>query len=134
MDRPVEFLRLLGELTTGAVILNTHVATEVDEGLPPQLSVMTEHEGVLGRWYFEYDPGVLNVETLERAKWTSWGNSRSFWPTSAALMQELWKAGFDMVFESGDWLAPDIPAGMEKPFYASLGRRMIVGIRTQKVR
>jgi SAM-dependent methyltransferase len=130
LDRPVEFLRLLGGVARHAVILNTHVAVpDLAEPLPG-LSPITQHEGVPGRWYAEYDPVKMDAATLEQARWTSWNNHHSFWPTMPALMQVLRDCGFDLVFEQGDWLEPDIPSGMADPFYASLGRRMLVGLRT----
>jgi hypothetical protein len=130
LDRPLEFVRLLSDITRSAVILNTHVADPSSSDVPPSLSPMTEHEGVPGRWYSEYDPAAMDVHTLEKARWTSWSNHRSFWPTAPALLQALQDTGFDLVFEQGDWLAPDISRGMSDPFYAVLGRRTLVGIRT----
>jgi Methyltransferase domain len=134
LDRPLEFVRLLGDIARRAVILNTHVADPLSNEVPPSLSAMTEHEGVPGRWYSEYDPAAMDDETLDKARWTSWSNHRSFWPTAPALQQALQEAGFDLVFEQGDWLAPDISKGMSDPFYSVLGRRMLVGVRTERAR
>jgi SAM-dependent methyltransferase len=126
---PRRFIKLVGENVDHAVIINTHLALE---GGGPLLSEMTEHEGMAGRWYSEYDPATITPEQLEAAKWTSWGNSRSFWPTQGALVQALYDEGFDLVFEQFDWLAPNIREKMAAPFYAE-GRRMLVGVRSGRL-
>lgn len=127
LDNPRSFLRLMAQSVNDAVIINTHVALE--ENSQRGLSELTEHEGMQGRWYVEYDPAAMDHEKLEAAKWTSWGNSRSFWPTKASLCQAILDDGFDMVFEQMDWLAPNIDKKMQAEFYKN-GRRMLVGVRS----
>ena len=103
IDRPIEFIRLLGETAHYAIILNTHVALPSEDS-SGHLSEMTENEGVPGRWYREYDPNTTDRASLDQLSWASWGNYRSFWPTAPALFKALEDAGFDLLFEQADWL------------------------------
>jgi len=97
LDRPVEFMRTLGEVTRRLLILSTNHATEAGgelgvyaPGLSPDL---TEHEGRRGRW-FQEQPGP----------WSALGNPRSFWLERTDLLKTIAEAGFPTVFEQFDWV------------------------------
>ncbi|MBV8457541.1 MAG: DUF1698 domain-containing protein [Acetobacteraceae bacterium] len=130
LDRPMEFIRLLGETSRYAIIVNTHIAISSKDA-SERLSDMTENEGVPGRWFHEYDPDSTDPAALEQKNWQSWANYRSFWPSAPALLNAMQYAGFDLLFEQADWLSPDIPGSMTGSLYASWGRRTFVGIRTK---
>jgi hypothetical protein len=63
------------------------------------LSEEEEVDGYTGRWYVE--PGDPAVAT------SSWGNTRSFWPTTAALRRMLAEHGYPVVLTADPWHAPD---------------------------
>jgi SAM-dependent methyltransferase len=101
LDRPVEFLGALGEVTRRLLIVSANHATregrELEVHAPLLSAELSEHEGRLGRWFGE-QPGP----------WSSLGNSRSFWLEREDLLRALVEAGFPTVFEQFDWLAdPD---------------------------
>lgn len=127
LDRPGEFIRLLGRQAKDVVIFHTHYATEA-ETIGFNLSEMTENEGLPGRWYPEHD--IDNEAELEKRKWTSWSNKRSFWLTKAAIMQQLQAAGFDIVFEQFDWIHDGIIPSMKDGYYATQQRSVFVGMRS----
>ena len=95
LDRPVSFLRELGQVTRRLLIVSTNFATEGGRelGEMPLSEELVEHEGRMGRWYSE--PG---------GPWSSVGNERSFWLEKRNLLQALIEAGFPTVFEQFDWL------------------------------
>lgn len=102
LDRPVEFLSLLGQVTDRLLVLNTHYSTK----LPTPafaLSDLTESEGRLGRWYLDLVPGT-SYESMEANRGASWGNSHSFWIEKAHLLQTMREVGFDLVLEQFDFL------------------------------
>jgi len=76
LDRPAEFLRMLGTVTRRLLILQTHYSVRPD----------AVNEGLPGHWYGE-DPS-------EEAAWASWGNDRSFWLAEEALLDAVRAAGF----------------------------------------
>lgn len=76
LDKPAEFLQLVGRLTP-LLILNTHYSAQPD----------AENEGYEGHWY--------NDNLGDR--WSSYGNERSFWPTEDALLAMIGAAGFTKV-------------------------------------
>lgn len=47
------------------------------------------------------------------------------------ILQSLYDAGFDMVFEQFDSLAPSIEAAMTKGYYHTDDRGTFVGVRTE---
>ena len=123
LDEPRAFLPLLGRLTRRALILNTHYARTVaprydDDGDDPSvhaertdfsLSELSEHEGLPGRWYPEYDADAPR-DAVESDLWAAFSNDRSFWPTKPALLGACREAGFDVVYEQHD-LSDDIANG-----------------------
>jgi len=106
LDNPVDFIRTMSRCTRRALILNTHYAALE---LPPRndlasnLSPMTTHLGVSGRWYQEYTDDATQ-EVVEGAVWSAWGNARSFWIEKYHLLQALREAGFPAIYEQYDHL------------------------------
>ena len=96
LDKPVEFMRILGEVTTKALILNTHFSTE-EENVTFKLSQVTLNEGIPGRWFHEFD--TSNIGEREVHRWASWNNDDSFWPMKNYLLQVIKESGFDIVGE-----------------------------------
>jgi SAM-dependent methyltransferase len=127
LDRPREFLHLLGRASRDAVLVNTCFAPRELTDSEAPLSEMTEHESLPGRWYKEHN-GEAEKE-LDQMKWASWGNQKSFWPTREALCETLGESGFDIVFEQHDAARKQLlVAGRPNPQRRSV-RAMFVGIR-----
>ena len=104
LDRPVAFLTEVADLTRRLLLLQTHYATPDDETWDRfRLSPMTVHEGRMGRWYTEWEPG-LSDEEIETLSWASVGNSSSFWLEKRQLLQTLVDVGFPIVCEQFDFL------------------------------
>jgi hypothetical protein len=112
LDRPRAFLELLGQVTTTALILNTHFANK--------RAFMSSHEGLKGKWYTEF-ANEGQFKNRESMRWASWDNHRSFWIQREYLLQEIKNVGFDTVLEQYDCLA-DITAPYD--------RSMFIGIRS----
>ena len=131
LDRPKQFLEMIGPLTRKLLIVQTHFADdEVAPEFGMHLSNLVVHEGLVGRWYREYD-GQFQEAEVEQMKWTSWRNSRSFWPTRPSLFQAISDAGFDVVLEQIDPLGPDIVAAMgPEGVYGKKKRGTFVGIKS----
>lgn len=108
LDRPVEFLRLLGRATTRAVIIQTHFS----------VTPISINEGAEGHWYSE--------DNSEESVWSSYENSRSFWLTKPHLLQAIHDAGFDVVFEQYDFLSHMV----NDPYIEAQRRSMFVGIKS----
>jgi len=127
LDKPNTFLKMLAKQTNKLVIVQTHFAGENQAKF--DLSPLAEHDGLTGRWYREYD-GEFDEAVLDSARWTSWKNGKSFWPTREALLQAILDAGFDLVLEQFDGLAPRIDMAM-KPGgqYVDFCRGTFVGIK-----
>ena len=64
------------------------------------LSRTERNEGLGGRWFREYDEKQRN--DVERFKWASFSNHRSFWVEKLNLMELLKSVGFDVVLENFD--------------------------------
>jgi len=113
LDNPKSYIELLGRIATRALILNTHYARAVDpmyddaeaeaERVDFSLSELTEHEGLPGRWYREYDTDDPRPE-IEGRLWAAFSNERSFWPTKPALLAACRSAGFAVIFEQHDFV------------------------------
>jgi len=116
LDNPNKFIGILANVCKDLLILDTNVSNEDKKiRLDNQLSDIFEHEGMLGRWYKEFeDKDIKN----DKAHLSSWENKQSFWPTIPSLLKSLKDAGFtDLV---------DIPSKRN-----DLGRVTIQGRRTQ---
>jgi SAM-dependent methyltransferase len=108
LDRPTEFLHLLGKITTRVLLLQTHYATSRRPPLwrtypPHRYSRLVRHEGNLGRWVREYGDRT-EQDKVEGAVWASYGNPRSFWIEKRHLIETLRQAGFPTVYEQYDFL------------------------------
>lgn len=130
LENPGAFIEMMGRQARDAVIIHTNFATpERCLGFP--LSDMTVHEGLPGRWFEEHQ--LTEHSEIERERWASWTNQRSFWPTRGAILEKLNKAGFDVVFEPADWMPDGILHSMTRGYYALFARGMFVGVRTQRL-
>jgi SAM-dependent methyltransferase len=100
------FLKEMGAACRKAILIDTHVAPEFDHEpcvAIGELSELTTHEGLPGRWYPEHDLEVgSDGAELETMRWSSWENKRSFWPTRGALIHAMYGAGFTTVLEDFD--------------------------------
>jgi SAM-dependent methyltransferase len=130
LDRPREFIRMMGQQARDAVIINTHYAPwDWHPRSAFQLSEMTQHEELPGRWFAEHD--AHNVADLEQLKWASWENKRSFWPAKEALLHAINEAGFDLVFEQFDILGNILGNGTHDDTIRN-HRGTFIGIRTSR--
>jgi SAM-dependent methyltransferase len=91
LDRPAEFLRMLGTVTRRLLILQTHYSVRPD----------AVNEGLPGHWYAE--------NPAEEAAWSSVGNDRSFWLAEPALLDAVRGAGFTQAARHPDGAVPGIP-------------------------
>lgn len=104
LDRPVEFLRLLGSVTTRLAIVQTHFAAPEGSTVDGRyLSECAWNEGRLGRWFREWSPDET-PEQVEARSWASIGNPRSFWLDKKHLLESIRQAGFASVYEQYDFL------------------------------
>jgi len=124
LRNPVSFIGLMGNVCKKLLLINTHFAPEQDSS-KFQLSDLTEHEGAQGRWYVEFQ----NPESddREKSKWASWTNNESFWLRREFLVQAISAAGFPLVFEQYDGLAPNVAHEMISGSYGKLHRSTFVG-------
>jgi hypothetical protein len=107
LDRPREFLRLLSDVTTRTLILNTHFANK--------RLLMSAHEGLRGRWYSEFRNDA-EFRNRDKMRWASWDNRRSFWIQREYLLQEMKNVGFSTVLEQFDCLS-DITAPYDRGMF-----------------
>jgi hypothetical protein len=127
-EEPKRFLKLLSDVTSKVVIVQTHFAT-ADEPDKFNLSPPAEHEGLKGRWYVEYSNEDEFLHR-EQCKWSAWDNKRSFWVQREYLLQAIGEVGFDLVFEQFDNLGPDVAETMLSGYYRTDHRGTFVGIKT----
>jgi SAM-dependent methyltransferase len=113
LDRPKAFLDLLARMTRTVLVIHTHFATVMPIA-EFNLSELTHHEGLLGRWYEE-------GEARDQDKWASWSNPRSFWIERRHLLEAIGNAGFPLVFEQFD---------LAKPLPTDANRGMFVGVKS----
>ena len=125
LDDPIAFLRLASKMTRRVLILQTHFATDSVPPRFPNLSELTTHEGVSGRWYSEHPEDATEEEMLSQA-WSSIGNRRSFWVEKRHLLQTLVDVGFAPVFEQYDSLYNVV----EDDYIAEWGRSLFVAVRS----
>ena len=129
LDRPRRFLEQVATQCRKVLFLQTHVANAgVSDALKLHgLSGLTRNEDLPGRWYAEHDnPPQADLEKL---KWHSWRNARSFWVQKEYLIQLIRDIGFDMVFEQFDFM-PDIATEMTSGFYRTNDRILLVGVKS----
>ena len=79
LDRPVDFLNMLGSVTKRLLILKTHYSVHPE----------TLNEGKAGHWYTE--------NPSEESVWSSWENNRSFWLAYPHLLDAVSAAGFTQI-------------------------------------
>jgi 2-polyprenyl-3-methyl-5-hydroxy-6-metoxy-1,4-benzoquinol methylase len=152
LDKPREFLKLLSQATKRLLILQTHFSEAKDS--PPiirprrfrrtlakvlplkntgttthKLSLLTEHEGLPGRWLPEFRSKRAFLDR-ENRRWASWNNKQSFWIQREFLLQSLRDSGFDLVLEQFDGLGPDIAYEMTEGSYRTSARSTFIGIKT----
>ena len=96
LDNPLEYMQTLSAATKKLLVLNTHFSTEL-ENQTFKLSEITNHEGVPGRWFYEFDTSIQSEREVHR--WASWNNDNSFWPMKNFLIQLIRDSGFDFVAE-----------------------------------
>lgn len=135
IEDQLRFLQEMSKACRRAIFIDTHVAPEFDDEPVIEihrLSELTTHEGLPGRWFGEHelDP-VGGKAELEKLKWASWDNKRSFWPTKGALIHAMRQAGFSIVFEDFDQLLDNSVQQLspEGWFYRN-ARAMFVGVKT----
>jgi SAM-dependent methyltransferase len=98
LDKPVEFINLLGRVTRQMLILNTHYSLEgghpESSHHPGSYCEYGNHvnEGRSGHWYRE-----------SKSRWDSFGNESSFWLRKDELIASLKEAGFYKVDELDGW-------------------------------
>lgn len=146
IEDPKRFLHVLSSATSRVLILHTHFAVETDELGRAQrawrklrgtrdvrvrfdLSPLTVHEGLRGRWYTEFAEEA-SIQKREGRRLASWENDRSFWILHEYLLDALSDVGFDVVLEQFDSLAPNIAEEMTSGYYATYNRSMFVGIKS----
>lgn len=127
LDRPRQFLELLSKVTRKLLILQTHFSTDADNQRF-NLSPLTQTDGLAGRWYSEFATDDAFSGRAD-ARWSSWDNTRSFWVKRDHLLQAIHAAGFDLVLEQYDSLAPDIVDSMTTGFYRTEERGTFIGIK-----
>lgn len=125
LDKPVEYLNLLGRVTKKMLMLNTHYSLEKDalydnplvnklkrkvekrlSGTVKNnysLSKLTTNENKAGRWFSEYEMNAPKND-IEKSLWAAYSNYRSFWPTKKHLLQAVLESGFPVVYEQYDFL------------------------------
>ena len=109
LDRPVSFLVTVAHSTKRLLILDTHYAMDSlpisypsDPDRAPDLSEVTTHEGVHGRWYQEHLEGETEAQ-IRDGLWASLDNRRSFWIDRRDLIATLIRLGFSPVYEQLDY-------------------------------
>jgi hypothetical protein len=128
LDRPRQFLELLSKVTKKVLILQTHFSTDADNRRF-NLSPPAETDGLEGRWYSEFTTDEAFSDRAN-ARWSSWDNTRSFWVKREHLLQAIHGAGFDMVLEQFDSMAPAIVESMTHGYYRTEERGTFIGIKT----
>jgi 2-polyprenyl-3-methyl-5-hydroxy-6-metoxy-1,4-benzoquinol methylase len=150
LDYPKKYLETLSSVTNKLLILQTHfsIITPADKRLKLpttvrqftdrvlrrepvkfQLSAPTEHEGLPGRWFTEFED-EQSFGKRETAKWASWDNRRSYWIQREYLLQAIKDVGFDLVMEEYDNLEPTIAESLLGGSYLATLRGTFIGIKT----
>ena len=124
LERPGEYIRTLGRCTRRVLILHTNFASErVPDVHASSLSELTWHEGNLGRWYREFEE-FHSEKDVEDARWSAWGNRKSFWIEKGYLLRSLLSAGFDCVYEQFDYIDE-----ASQTYWEERNRSMFVAIK-----
>lgn len=100
LDKPGLFLEKLSQITRKVLIVQTHFSVAHQSHHNYALSAITTNEGLPGRWFNEGEP------YNEKALWSSWENSSSFWIQKEYLLGKIKECGFDLVFEQFDGYLP----------------------------
>jgi SAM-dependent methyltransferase len=129
LDRPRAFLEAVAANCNKALILHTHVSYghQTPAAQTYHLSDLAENEGLSGRWYHEHDG--MSAADLDKFKWTSWENKRSFWIQKEYLLGLLKQIGFDLVFEQFDGMG-DIVTELTSGSYRQMDRSVFVAIKS----
>jgi hypothetical protein len=127
LDAPKKMLNLLSSNTQKLLFIDTHFSSESCTEIH-SLSEICENEGLRGRWYTEFSSDQ-DYEKREESRWSSWENKKSFWPLRHHLIQAIKDAGFDLILEQYDHMAPDIIADIEQGFYFLHNRNNFIGIK-----
>lgn len=135
IDDQLRFLREMSAACRKAIFIDTHVAPEFDDEPAVghfNLSELTAHEGLPGRWYREHNLDPANAAgKLEQLKWASWSNKRSFWPTKGGLVAAMRLAGFQVVLEDFDQHRDGaVQALSPEGWNYRQSRYMFVGVKT----
>jgi SAM-dependent methyltransferase len=106
LDRPMDWLKQIGETTKRVLIVETHYAPAYEEErkrMDPTLPLgpLVNMDNYQGRWFHEYS----DDHDPEQQLWASYSNQRSFWMTKESLLLSLLHAGFPLVFEQHDYSA-----------------------------
>jgi len=129
LDRPRQFLEDAARVCKRVIFLETHVAPAEDGAAANtlyKLSALTEHEGLRGRWFGEY--GDVTPQELDRMKWASWSNDKSFWIQKEHLLQLLKELGFGTVYEQFD-CEENIVSQYGSGWRRDHARVLVVGVR-----
>jgi hypothetical protein len=152
LEFPGKFLKILSQVTRKIVMLQTHFSTDDNSRLDRLpgwfrkqicrwrknrggsihkygLSSVTQHEGLRGRWYPEFETEE-QFRNREKTKWASWDNRRSFWIQREYLLQAVREAGFDLVMEQFDGLGSNIARTILEGEYKTENRGTFIGIKT----
>jgi hypothetical protein len=152
LDQPRRCLDMLSKATCRVLMLDTHFSEAKDfpsfiqprklhrfvtKSLPlrhnatttHKLGYLTEHEALQGRWFSEF---LSNRTFRDRAnrRLASRNNRSSFWIQREYLIGAIKEAGFDLVLEQFDGLAPNIAQAMTRGRYRINGRGTFIGIKT----
>lgn len=85
LQYPKKFINILSKICDKLLILDTHYSSYGTA--PASLTSMTVNEGIVGRYYKEFD-SICNAKN-ESSKWSSWGNKESFWPLLSEIIGTL---------------------------------------------
>jgi SAM-dependent methyltransferase len=132
LESPRSFLDTLSSVTKKLLILQTHFSSEdpySGEKDKFNLSELTEHEGIPGRWYTEFE-NAESFSQRETAKWAAWDNLRSFWIQREYLLQSIQDVGFDLVMEQFDFLGENLAGQLLHGYYKTDSRGTFIGIKT----
>ncbi len=155
LESPKKFLGMLSGVTQKILILQTHFAPgpgSLLDLLPGWfrkkifcrgknhrtslhkygLSPLTDHEGLRGRWYLEFETET-QFRDRDKSRWASWNNRRSFWIQREYLLQAIRESGFDLVMEQFDGLGTGIAEAMTVGEYKRENSGRFIGIKTHEL-